>query len=165
MSFYLGPAAPASGPFSYSGALLPLRNQRGGRDCYDNRAMTSDGLPNPAPLPQGGAFLCRAARTPMLRPDRHLSLNRLSAGKLRVLATVSRERIAQLPDVPTVAESGFGEIEADRWFGLFAPARTPMDMLARLASSFTTALHAPEIEAKLAVLGHDPAGCRQPSSS
>jgi tripartite-type tricarboxylate transporter receptor subunit TctC len=34
--------------------------------------------------------------------------------------------------VPTVAESGFGEIEADGWFGLFAPTRTPMDMRARL---------------------------------
>ena len=54
--------------------------------------------------------------------------------------------------MPTVAESGFGEIEADGWFGL---ARTPMDMLPRLASSFTTALHAPEVKAKLAVLGHD----------
>jgi tripartite-type tricarboxylate transporter receptor subunit TctC len=80
----------------------------------------------------------------------------VSAGKLRVLATFSRERIAQLPGVPTVAESGFGEIETDGWFGLLAPARTPMDMLARLTSSFTTALHAPEIAGKLAVLGHDP---------
>jgi tripartite-type tricarboxylate transporter receptor subunit TctC len=80
----------------------------------------------------------------------------VSAGKLRVLATVSRERIAQLPGVPTVAEAGFGEIETDGWFGLFAPARTPTNMLARLASSFTTALHAPEIKAKLAVLGHEP---------
>jgi tripartite-type tricarboxylate transporter receptor subunit TctC len=80
----------------------------------------------------------------------------VSAGKLRVLATVSRERIAQLPDVPTIAESGFGEIEADGWYGLFAPARTPIDMIAGLASWFTTALQAPEIKAKLAVLGHEP---------
>jgi tripartite-type tricarboxylate transporter receptor subunit TctC len=79
----------------------------------------------------------------------------VSAGKLRVLATVSPARIVQLPDVPTIAESGFGEIEADGWYGLFAPTRTPMDMRARLASWFSTALHAPEVKAKLAVLGHD----------
>jgi tripartite-type tricarboxylate transporter receptor subunit TctC len=82
--------------------------------------------------------------------------SQLSAGKLRVLATVSRERTAQLPDVPTVAESGFGEVEADGWYGLFAPARTPKDALAQSASWFTAALQAPEIKAKFAVLGHEP---------
>jgi tripartite-type tricarboxylate transporter receptor subunit TctC len=80
----------------------------------------------------------------------------VSAGKLRVLATGSRERIEQLPDVPTITESGFGEIEADAWYGLFVPARTPKDTFAQLANWFTAALQAPEIKAKLAVLGHEP---------
>jgi tripartite-type tricarboxylate transporter receptor subunit TctC len=80
----------------------------------------------------------------------------VSAGKVRVLAAASRERIEQLPDVPTIAESGYGEIEADGWYGLFAPARTPKGSLGRLAGWFTAALQAPEIKARLVVRGEEP---------
>jgi len=49
----------------------------------------------------------------------------LQAGKLRVLATLSRMRVESLPDVPTVAESGYKDYEVEVWYGLFAPAKTP----------------------------------------
>jgi tripartite-type tricarboxylate transporter receptor subunit TctC len=80
----------------------------------------------------------------------------VSAGKVRVLTAASRERIGQVPEVPTIAESGYGEIEADSWYGLFAPARTPKAAIARLAGRFTAALDVPEIKAMLAVLAHEP---------
>jgi tripartite-type tricarboxylate transporter receptor subunit TctC len=82
----------------------------------------------------------------------------VSAGRLRVLAIASRERIKPLPEVPTIAESGYKGIDADYWYGLFAPARTPKERLAQLAGSFSTAVQSPEIQPKLAVLGHDPVG-------
>jgi tripartite-type tricarboxylate transporter receptor subunit TctC len=82
----------------------------------------------------------------------------VSAGRLRVLAIASRERIKPLPEVPTIAESGYKGIDADYWYGLFAPARTPKERLAQLADLFSTAVQSPEIQPKLAVLGHDPVG-------
>ena len=58
----------------------------------------------------------------------------VNAGKLRVLAIASQDRIKPLPEAPTIAESGYEQIDADTWFGLFAPARTPKERLAQLAS-------------------------------
>jgi tripartite-type tricarboxylate transporter receptor subunit TctC len=82
----------------------------------------------------------------------------VSAGKLRVLAVPSQERLKALPDVPTVAESGYKDIDADTWLGLFAPARTPKERLAQLAGWFSAAVQSAEIKPRLDVLGHDPAG-------
>ena len=72
-------------------------------------------------------------------------------GQLRGLATASRTRIEQLPEVPTLAGSGYKDFEADLWFGMVAPAKTPPQALSQLAGLFTAALRAPEIQPKLAV--------------
>jgi tripartite-type tricarboxylate transporter receptor subunit TctC len=82
----------------------------------------------------------------------------LKAGKLRALAAVSKTRIGALPDVPTVAESGYRDFAMDVWFGLFAPARTPKETVAVLAGWFTAALQAPETRSKLALQGLFPVG-------
>jgi tripartite-type tricarboxylate transporter receptor subunit TctC len=82
----------------------------------------------------------------------------VSAGKLRVLAIASQERTKPLPEVLTIAESGYKDIDADTWYGVFAPARTPKETLAQLAGWFGTAVQSSEIKPKLAVLGHDPVG-------
>jgi tripartite-type tricarboxylate transporter receptor subunit TctC len=63
-----------------------------------------------------------------------------------------------LPEVPTVAESGFKDYEPDLWFGIFAPARTPKDIVSRLAGWFGAALQVPEIKTKLATQGLYPVG-------
>jgi tripartite-type tricarboxylate transporter receptor subunit TctC len=82
----------------------------------------------------------------------------LSAGKLRALATASRTRIDLLPDVPTIAESGYKDYEANLWFGLFAPAKTPKDMVSQLSGWFGAALQDAEVKAKLVAQGLYPAG-------
>jgi tripartite-type tricarboxylate transporter receptor subunit TctC len=82
----------------------------------------------------------------------------LKTGKLRALATVSRTRIEALPEVPTVAESGYQGYEADLWWGVFAPAKTPKETVSQLAELFTAALQAPDAKAKLAAVGFYPAG-------
>jgi tripartite-type tricarboxylate transporter receptor subunit TctC len=76
----------------------------------------------------------------------------VSAGKVRALATMARQRILPLPDLPTVAESGFPDFETDVWFGVTAPARTPKDTVSQLIDWFRTALLAPEITSKLTTL-------------
>jgi tripartite-type tricarboxylate transporter receptor subunit TctC len=74
----------------------------------------------------------------------------LTAGKVRALATMALRRIEPLPDLPTVAESGYKDFETDVWFGLVAPARTPKATVAQLIDWFSAALLAPEVKAKLA---------------
>jgi tripartite-type tricarboxylate transporter receptor subunit TctC len=74
-------------------------------------------------------------------------------GKLRALATTSAARIAPMPNVPTVAESGFKDFEADIWFGLVAPAKTPGDETAQLGRWFAAALKDSDVEPKLAAQG------------
>ena len=76
------------------------------------------------------------------------------AGKLRPLAATTTTRVEGLPDVPTVAESGYGNYEAfDVWFGLFAPAKTPKETISQLSDLFTAALQSPEVRAKLVAEG------------
>jgi tripartite-type tricarboxylate transporter receptor subunit TctC len=82
----------------------------------------------------------------------------LNAGKLRALATPSRKRIESLPDVPTVAESGYEDQEAANWNGLFAPANTPKATISRLAEWFAAALQEPAVKAKLIAVGQFPVG-------
>jgi tripartite-type tricarboxylate transporter receptor subunit TctC len=82
----------------------------------------------------------------------------IQAGKLRPVAVGSRDRIPELPDVPTIAESGFKDYEIEVWYALFAPAKTPTDVMSRLAGWFSQAAQAPAVRAKLATQGFHLAG-------
>jgi tripartite-type tricarboxylate transporter receptor subunit TctC len=82
----------------------------------------------------------------------------LKAGTLRALAVASPTRAEPLPDIPTVAESGFKDFDVDVWFGAFAPAKTPKETLIRLAGWFSTAMQAAEVKEKLVVQGIYPGG-------
>jgi len=66
------------------------------------------------------------------------------AGKVRLLATGGAQRLAPLPDVPTVAESGLAGFEAVSWFGLFAPKGTPTDVVAKINREVNRILGDPE---------------------
>lgn len=80
-------------------------------------------------------------------------LPHIKSGRLRALAVSSPTRIAALPDVPTVAESGYPGFEADQWYGIVAPAGTPEDVVARLNAAINKALASPEIARQLAAEG------------
>jgi tripartite-type tricarboxylate transporter receptor subunit TctC len=82
----------------------------------------------------------------------------LKTGKLRPLAVGSRARIEPMPDLPTIAESGYQDYEEDVWFGVVAPARTPKAALTQLADWFTEAVHAPDVKSKLAAQELYPVG-------
>jgi len=82
----------------------------------------------------------------------------IRAGTLRALVTTSRTRIEPLPDLPTVAESGYDDYEVDLWWSLFAPAKTSPQTVAQLASWFTAAMKAPDVKAKLAAQGFSAVG-------
>jgi tripartite-type tricarboxylate transporter receptor subunit TctC len=80
-------------------------------------------------------------------------IGQIKAGKLRALAAATQTRIESLPDVPTMAESGYLNFEADVWYGLVAPARTPETAISQFVEWITGVLQVPEIKAKLAALG------------
>lgn len=81
------------------------------------------------------------------------SLPQIEAGKLTALAVASGHRSPALPDVPTLAESGFPEATVEPWFGLYGPAGLPPLIVERLNAAFTAALATPEIAGKLAAAG------------
>jgi tripartite-type tricarboxylate transporter receptor subunit TctC len=85
-------------------------------------------------------------------------VSQLQAGTLRGLVTTSHARVEPLPDVPTFAETGISQYEADIFYGLVAPAKTPADKLAQLSGWFGTALKAPDMKPKLAKQGLLPVG-------
>ncbi|MBL8376492.1 MAG: tripartite tricarboxylate transporter substrate binding protein [Burkholderiales bacterium] len=76
----------------------------------------------------------------------------LRAGKLRGLAVTSPRRMESFPDIPTVAEAGFPDLEVRLWSGLFAPAGTPRAVLRRLEDEVGRALAHPEVRERFATL-------------
>jgi tripartite-type tricarboxylate transporter receptor subunit TctC len=85
-------------------------------------------------------------------------LGHIKQNKLRALAVTSAKRVDDLPDVPTIIESGYKGFEAVTWFGILAPAGTPKDVVSKLNAEFNKALQQPDLRKKLADEGADPAG-------
>jgi tripartite-type tricarboxylate transporter receptor subunit TctC len=81
------------------------------------------------------------------------ALPHVKSGRLRVLAVLSPTRAATLPDVPTLAESGFPGFEASVWYGLVAPAATPKAVVVRLHAEVQKALQTPEVRERMAAVG------------
>jgi len=77
----------------------------------------------------------------------------LKAGTLRAPAVANGSRAEPLPDVPTLAEEGCGYIDADAWFGAFAPAHTPEQVTSALDGLLNTALKDSAVKEKLGIQG------------
>lgn len=77
------------------------------------------------------------------------ALPHIKSGRLRAIAVTSPKRLPQLPDLPTVAESGFPGFEVHSWFGLAAPAGTPRPIIERLNSELGKAAAAPDVRQRL----------------
>ena len=84
-------------------------------------------------------------------------LPQVQAGKLRALAVTSAARYPGLPDLPTVAEEGVGGYEVSTWFGLFAPAGTPPDVVRRIDGALQAYLSTPETRQRLRAVGAEAA--------
>jgi tripartite-type tricarboxylate transporter receptor subunit TctC len=84
-------------------------------------------------------------------------LPHIRSGRLRALAVSSAQRIPSLPDVPTVAESGYAGFEADQWYGLVAPAGTPAARIQKLNTELNRVLASPAVAQQLAGEGAIPA--------
>ena len=86
------------------------------------------------------------------------SLTQVKAGRLRALAITSPKRVTLVPDLPTIAESGYPGYEARTWYGLLVPGKTPRAVITRLYTETKTVLQNPEVVRKLADDGAEPGG-------
>ncbi|TFZ01329.1 Bug family tripartite tricarboxylate transporter substrate binding protein [Ramlibacter rhizophilus] len=96
-------------------------------------------------------------QVPLALVDLPSALQHIQAGKLNAFAVTSPKRLAQLPEVPSVAEAGLAGYDSTGWFGLVAPAGTPPAIVARLNAEVTAALNDPGIQASMRKLGVEPA--------
>jgi tripartite-type tricarboxylate transporter receptor subunit TctC len=79
----------------------------------------------------------------------------IETGKIKPLAVASLARIAILPNVPTVSESGYPSFDVTVWYGLSAPAKTPADVIARVSHAVADVDKMPDVQQKLTPLGYD----------
>jgi tripartite-type tricarboxylate transporter receptor subunit TctC len=84
-----------------------------------------------------------------------VTLSHLRDGSIRPLATATRQRLPDLPDVPTMIESGVPDFVAESWIGVLAPAGTPADIVDKLNVAINAGLRSPEMQARLKALAAD----------
>ena len=94
-----------------------------------------------------------AGHVPLSIGSVFLSKPHLDSKRLRPLAVTTSARSPQLPDVPTVAESGFTGFDAPAWWAILAPSKTPAEIVQRMNAEINTALKSPEVASKLAAQG------------
>lgn len=84
------------------------------------------------------------------------AITQVRAGKVRPLAVLADKRASTLPEVPTAKEAGLNGFAMPVWYGMFAPAGTPRDIVSRLSRELTKVLEAPDIRERLAALDVEP---------
>lgn len=102
--------------------------------------LMSDAVAGHVPLSIGSVFVTKP---------------HIDSGRLRPLAVTTSQRAPELPNVPTVAESGFAGFDAPAWWAILAPAKTPPEVIKRMNEEVNKALKNPEIAKKLSAQGID----------
>jgi tripartite-type tricarboxylate transporter receptor subunit TctC len=100
--------------------------------------LMSDAIAGHVPLSIGSIFVTKP---------------HIDSGKLRPLVVTTDKRSPQLPNVPTLAESGYAGFNAPAWWAVLAPAKTPPEIVARMNAEINKAMQQPEVAAKLAAQG------------
>jgi tripartite-type tricarboxylate transporter receptor subunit TctC len=80
------------------------------------------------------------------------------AGKMKALAVTSAKRSSEAPELPTVAEAGLPGFEVNPWYGLFAPAGTPPEIVEKLSREVARIVQLPDVKQRFATLGAEPVG-------
>lgn len=137
---------------SYGTAILMV--QVSGEQLVHTRGLQIARVPY-----KGGAQLMQdtvAHHIDMSIADTSSYLALIRAGKLRPLATTGARRNPLLPDVPTVREAGYPEMEVVGWWGLFAPAGTPQEVANRVGAALRATLGMPDVIEQLRAIGAEP---------
>ena len=94
-----------------------------------------------------------AGRIEFMVDNLSVALPQIESGNLVALATTTAQRLPQIPDVPTIEESGYAPIDASAWLGLFLPAKTPQPIVDEINSAVQKALENPDIQKRFADFG------------
>jgi tripartite-type tricarboxylate transporter receptor subunit TctC len=97
-----------------------------------------------------------ANQVPVMFAGFPTALQHVKSGKLKALGVTSTARMAQAPTLPTIAEQGYAGYEVVQWFGLFAPAGTPGELVSRLNADLRAVLAMPDVAANLNGQGATP---------
>lgn len=153
--------------------VIALAKASPGRITYGSAGIGSAGHLGPAlfeyhaqvklshiPYKGGGPALAAAAGGEVqlmiqVMPD---TIRQVRAGRLKLLAVSTAKRVKELPDVPTIAESGVPGYEYATWFGFFAPGTTPQALVAKLNQLVNKMLAMPELQAEFRRDGLEPSG-------
>ncbi|HSQ04556.1 MAG TPA: tripartite tricarboxylate transporter substrate binding protein [Burkholderiales bacterium] len=103
--------------------------------------------------PGPGVIDLMAGRVSVMAPSTIATLPHVRSGRLRALGITTSQRVASLPDIPTIAEAGVPGYESVSWYGLLAPAGTPKEIIARLSGETISILRMPEIRERFAKEG------------
>jgi len=98
-----------------------------------------------------------AGQIPMIWAAPTAVMPHVAAGKVKVLGVASARRVPSLPQVPTIAESGVPGFDVEIWFGVAAPAKTPPDLVARLAKEIAEITAQPDVRERISKTGLSPA--------
>jgi tripartite-type tricarboxylate transporter receptor subunit TctC len=113
-------------------------------------------------VPYGGSgpamMSAVAGDTPMAFAGLSAAVPQIKDGKLRALAVMSKKRSPALPDLPTIGEAGYPELDGDAWIGVLTPTGTPKDIITRLHREIVDIIALPEIQERLSAIGLDPVG-------
>ncbi len=101
---------------------------------------------------------CVAGQVPMVASSTNSALSFIQAGQVRALAVASPRRSSFLPEVPTFAESGLGDVLSDTWFGLFGPPGLPAGLVQRITALCDEVMADPAMRQRFALLGAEPVG-------
>ena len=115
--------------------------------------------PRPRSCSLWGRWACgrggRRGHTPISFGSPQAAMQHVREGTVRALAVTSKKRSQIFPDVPTMTEAGYPQIEGDSWVGILVPAGTPADIIAVLHRESTKILAQPDMRERLAALGYD----------
>jgi tripartite-type tricarboxylate transporter receptor subunit TctC len=118
------------------------------------------------PFSGGGAAVASvlAGHTPVFISTPPPVVQHIKEGTLRALAVMSKARWQILPDVPTMAEAGYPDIEGEEWYGILVPAGTPKGIIALLNREIVGIIALPDIREQLATLGFEPVATTTPEA-
>lgn len=150
---FLAAARQSPGKFSYASTGVGSMNHLVAEDLKRQAGVDILHVPYGGGGPAVQAVLANTVNLTLLS---YAALrSNIAAGKIKALAVTGTRRLAELPSVPTVAESGFPGFEAYSWIGIFAPSATPAPVVKKLTEDFQGALRHPEVNGKLTEAGFE----------
>ena len=148
------------GKYSYASAGTGTRNHFMGESFKQSLKLDLVHVPFNGGGPAVVSVL--AGHTPVFISTPPPVMQHIKEGKLRALAMMSKVRSRMLPDVPTMAEAGYPDIEGEEWFAVVVPAGTPKQIIALLNREIVKIIALPDIREQLVALGFEPVATATP---